>query len=312
MSKPWLPLSATLLLAACASGSASKDVTVIIEQGSSLKAAARMLETKGAIKSASGFLRHAKIFGSGDPIKPGEYEVEKGMDDGDVLALIQSGKTVQHLVMIPQGMPSIMVQERLMAEPLLKGDAPLPAEGSILPDSYSFQRGESRSAVVKRMEGAMAKTLSALWADRKPTTVVRSPQEAIILASIVEKETGKASERRTVAGVYSNRVRLGMKLQADPTVIYPVTKGKPLGRRILRSELNANNGYNTYAMPGLPVGPIANPGKASIAAVLDPEPTRALFFVADGSGGHVFAETGAQHSANVEKWYAIRRARGEM
>jgi UPF0755 protein len=301
-----------LSLAACASGSASKDVTVIIAQGSSLKAAARMLEEKGAITSSSSFLRHAKIFGSGDPIKPGEYEVTKGMDDGDVLALIQSGKTVQHLVMIPQGMPSIMVQERLMAEPLLEGDAPLPAEGSILPDSYSFQRGESRAAVVKRMENAMAKTLSALWADRKPTAVVRSPQEAIILASIVEKETGKASERRTVAGVYSNRVRLGMKLQADPTVIYPVTKGKPLGRRILRSELNADNGYNTYAIAGLPAGPIANPGKASIAAVLDPEPTRALFFVADGTGGHVFAETGAQHSANVEKWYAIRRARGEM
>jgi UPF0755 protein len=141
---------------------------------------------------------------------------------------------------------------------------------------------------------------------------VQSPEEAIILAAIVEKETGKPSERRMVAGVYSNRVRLGMKLQADPTVIYPVTKGKPLGRRILRSELNADNGYNTYARAGLPAGPIANPGKESIAAVLDPEPTRNLFFVADGTGGHVFAETGAQHNANVEKWYAIRRSRGEM
>ncbi|MFM2100516.1 MAG: Aminodeoxychorismate lyase [Pseudomonadota bacterium] len=298
-------------LAAC-SGHANKNVTVIVAQGSSLKAAARMLEDQGAISSASAFLRHAKIFGSGDPIKPGEYEVKAGMNDGEVLALIQSGKTVQHLVMIPQGMPSIMVQEKLMAEPLLTGDVPVPAEGSILPDSYSFQKGEDRAKVVSRMQAAMAKTLAKLWAERKATSVAKTPQEAIILASIVEKETGKESERRTVAGVYSNRVRMGMKLQADPTIIYPVTKGKPLGRRILKSEVNANNGYNTYAMTGLPMGPIANPGKDAIAAVLDPAPTRALFFVADGTGGHVFAETGAQHQANVEKWYALRKARGEM
>jgi UPF0755 protein len=301
-----------LLLTACSGGSASKDVTIVIAQGSSLKSAARMLEEKGAISSASGFLRNAKIFGSGDPIKPGEYRVKAGMDDGDVLELIQSGKTVQYLVMIPQGMPSIMVHEKLMAEPKLKGDVAIPAEGSILPDSYSFQTGESRAAVVKRMQKAMDKALAELWADRKPTTVVKTPQEALILAAIVEKETGKASERRMVAGVYSNRVRIGMKLQADPTVIYPVTKGKPLGRRIRRSELDANNGYNTYAMVGLPAGPIANPGKSSIAAVLDPLPTRNLYFVADGTGGHVFSETGAGHIANVEKWYAIRRARGEM
>ena len=132
------------------------------------------------------------------------------------------------------------------------------------------------------------------------------------LASIVEKETGKASERRMIAGVYSNRIRRGMKLDADPTVIYPITKGKPLGRRILRSELNANNGYNTYAMAGLPVGPIANPGKESIAAVLNPAETQALYFVADGTGGHVFANTLEEHNANVRKWFAIRRARGEM
>jgi UPF0755 protein len=142
--------------------------------------------------------------------------------------------------------------------------------------------------------------------------VVNSPQDAIILAGIVEKETGKASERRTVAGVYSNRLKTGMRLQADPTVIYPVTKGKPLGRRILRSELQADNGYNTYARAGLPAGPITNPGKEAIAAVLNPAPTRYVYFVADGTGGHVFAETLAEHNANVEKWYAIRKSRGEM
>jgi UPF0755 protein len=158
----------------------------------------------------------------------------------------------------------------------------------------------------------MSKELDSLWAKRKWNCPVNSKEEAVVLASIVEKETGKPSERRTVAGVYCNRLRIGMKLDADPTVIYPITKGKPLGRRIRRSELNAITGYNTYREPGLPDGPIANPGRESIAAVLDPAPTKALYFVADGSGGHVFAETLAEHQANVAKWYAIRRARGEM
>ena len=162
------------------------------------------------------------------------------------------------------------------------------------------------------MTDAMDKELARLWAGRKGNCPVYSGKDAIILASIVEKETGKPSERRTVAGVYCNRLRIGMKLDADPTVIYPITKGKPLGRRILRSELNADTGYNTYRRPGLPAGPIANPGRDSIAAVLDPAPTRAIYFVADGTGGHVFAETFAEHQANVAKWYAIRRQRGEM
>ena len=141
---------------------------------------------------------------------------------------------------------------------------------------------------------------------------MNSPQEAITLASIVEKETGKPSERRTVAGVYCNRLKIGMKLDADPTVIYPITKGKPLGRRIRRSELMADTGYNTYRRPGLPLGPIANPGRESIAAVLDPAQHEFIYFVASGDGGHVFAETFEQHRANVEKWYALRRQRGEM
>ena len=302
----------SLLLVACSGGAAKDDVTVIVAQGSSLKAAANMLEEKGAIASAGGFLRNAKMFGSSESIKPGEYKVEKGMTDAEVLALLQSGKTMLRFVAIPEGLPSVIVHDRLMAAPFLEGDVDVPAEGSVLPDSYSYERDEKRSAVMKRMQAAMSKTLAELWAQRKPTTVVTSPEQAIILASIVEKETGVAAERRTVAGVYSNRVRMGMKLQADPTVIYPVTKGRPLGRRILKSELAANNGYNTYAMAGLPAGPIANPGKASIAAVLDPEPTRAIYFVADGSGGHVFAETLAQHNANVEKWFALRKAKGEM
>jgi UPF0755 protein len=162
------------------------------------------------------------------------------------------------------------------------------------------------------MQAAMTKTLDSLWPKRSPMTVVKDKREAVILASIVEKETGRASERPMVAGVYSNRLRQGIKLDADPTVIYPVTRGKPLGRRILQSELRAVNGYNTYAMAGLPAGPIANPGKASLQAVLNPARTQALYFVADGTGGHVFANTLAEHEANVGKWRQLRRARGEM
>ena len=164
----------------------------------------------------------------------------------------------------------------------------------------------------KRMQAAMTKTLAALWDARDANTVAKSPAQAITLASIVEKETALAEERPLVAGVYSNRVRMGMRLQADPTVIYPVTKGRPLGRRIRKSELAADNGYNTYLKPGLPAGPIANPGKASIAAVLNPADTKALFFVANGKGGHVFSETNEGQNANVKKWFALRRARGEM
>ena len=301
-----------LILAACSGGSSSKDTVVVIKPGSSLTAAARTLEEAGTISSSDAFLRNAKLFGGDEPIKPGEYQIKAGMDSGEILELLQSGRTFQRFVIIPPGMPSILVHERLMGKDLLTGTVPVPAEGSILPDSYAYTKGEPRAAVLKRMQDAMAKTLAELWAARKPTTVAKSPQEAIILAGIVEKETAKPEERRTVAGVYSNRVRIGMKLQADPTVIYPVTKGKPLGRRILRSELNTDNGYNTYARAGLPIGPIANPGKESIAAVLDPEPTRYIYFVADGTGGHVFAETLAQHNTNVQKWFALRRVKGEM
>ncbi|HEV2569028.1 endolytic transglycosylase MltG [Sphingomonas sp.] len=293
-------------------GPAAKPTAVIVPEGGTLRSAARELEKAGAIASADRFYLLARLFGGEGTIRAGEYEVPKHASAREIVALLQSGKTLQRFVTIPEGMPSILVHEKLMATPLLTGSAPVPAEGSVLPDSYSYQRGESRAAVLKRMTTAMDKALAELWLKRKATSVVRSPQEAVNLAAIVEKETGVPAERRMVAGVYSNRLRIGMPLQADPTVIYPVTKGKPLGRRILRSELQADNGYNTYARAGLPAGPIANPGRASIAAVLDPAPTKALYFVAKGDGGHVFADTLAEHNANVARWYALRRARGEM
>lgn len=307
----WLKITIIALLLAACSGGAPSDVEVVIPQGSSIARAGTILEEAGAV-SASDFRNHARFFGSDAPIKPGEYKVEKGMDAGDILKLLQSGKTVQRFVMIPEGMPSIMVWERLMAQERLTGEIPVPPEGSVLPDTYAFTTGESRAAVVKRMQTAMDRTFDELWAKRTPRTAVKDRNEAITLASIVEKETSVPAERRTVAGVYTNRLAVGMRLQADPTIIYPITRGKPLGRRILRSEIQAVNDYNTYSMAGLPKGPIANPGKASIAAVLDPESNDYIFFVARGDGSHIFARTLAEHNANVQKWYQLRRDRGEM
>lgn len=293
-------------------GPAARPTTVVVAPGTSLVKAADQLEQAGVIASAERFLFQAKLFGGSEPIKAGEYEFPARASHSQLLSLMQHGRTLQRMVTIPEGLPSVLVHERLMSAPTLTGDVSVPEEGSVLPNSYSYQRGEPRSAVLKRMQAAMDRAFAELWPKRSPASVVSNRREAITLASIVEKETGKASERRMIAGVYSNRLRQGMKLDADPTVIYPITKGRPLGRRILRSELQANNGYNTYAMAGLPVGPIANPGRESIAAVLNPAPTEALYFVADGTGGHVFADTLAEHNANVQKWFAIRRARGEM
>jgi UPF0755 protein len=286
---------------------------VIVEEGATLASVARQLESEGIIPgTATTYRAMAKVFGSGDPVQAGEFEIPAGTSGGKVLDILQHGRPVVRLITVTEGMPSVIVQEKLAAIEGLVGPAPTPGEGTVLPNSYSWERGETRAAVLKRMTDAMSKELAALWPKKKGGCPVYSEKDAVILASIVEKETGKPSERRMVAGVYCNRLRIGMKLDADPTVIYPITKGKPLGRRIKRSELNAITGYNTYREPGLPDGPIANPGRDSIAAVLDPAPTKALYFVADGTGGHVFADTLAEHNANVARWFAIRRARGEM
>ncbi|MEA1071535.1 endolytic transglycosylase MltG [Sphingomonas sp. LY29] len=294
-------------------GPTDKPQPLLVEQGSSVAAVAKKLEQAKLIRGdATTFRAFAKFLGGGDPVQAGEFDIPAGSSPAAILDLLQHGRPVQRLLTIPEGMPAVLVQERLAAMPFATGPAPLPAEGRVLPDSYTYERGEARAAVLKRMTDAMDKELAVLWAKRKPACPVNTPQEAVTLASIVEKETSKPSERRTVAGVYCNRLKIGMKLDADPTVIYPITKGKPLGRRILRSELNSITGYNTYREVGLPAGPIANPGRESIAAVLDPAPTKALYFVADGTGGHVFADTLQQHNANVAKWYALRRSRGEM
>jgi UPF0755 protein len=289
-----------------------EDTAFVVPSGSSLSSVASKLEQEGHVGSADSFLLMAKVFGSGDPIQAGEFLLPAGASAARILDTFQRGQVIRRFITIPEGLPSIMVHERLMAEPLLTGPVPVPEEGSVLPDTYDFERGEPRTAVLARMQQAMRSTVAELWPKRRADIAVSSPQEAVVLASIVEKETGVPRERRMVAGLYSNRVKQGMLLQADPTIIYPITKGKPLGRRIRQSEIQAVNDYNTYTMVGLPKGPITNPGRASIEAVLNPAKTEALYMVADGTGGHQFASTLAEHNANVAKWFALRRARGEM
>lgn len=294
------------------SGPLKEDTAFVVPDGASVSGIAAKLEREGAISSADAFRLRARALGGGSPIKAGEFLLPAGASPARILEILQSDEFIRRFIVVPEGMPSIMVHERLMAQPYLTGQIPVPAEGSILPDSYDFQRGESREAVVARMQAAMQRTLKEAWAKRGPNLVVKTPEEALTLASIVEKETGKPSERRLVAGLYSNRLREGMMLQADPTIIYPITRGKPLGRRIRQSEIRAVNDYNTYSMTGLPKGPITNPGRESIEAVLNPSKTDALYMVADGTGGHAFASTLDEHNRNVAKWFAIRRARGEI
>jgi UPF0755 protein len=294
------------------SGPLEKDTAFIVPDGSSLSGIASKLEREGALSSADSFRLRARVLGGGAPIKAGEFLLPAGASPAKILEILQSDDVIRRFITVPEGMPSIIVHERLTAKQHLTGKIPVPAEGSLLPDSYDFERGESRAAVVGRMQAAMDRTLKQLWAKRAPGIAVKTPREALILASIVEKETGKPSERRLVAGLYSNRLRQGIMLQADPTIIYPITKGKPLGRRIRQSEIQAINDYNTYSMVGLPKAPITNPGRESIAAVLNPAKTDAIYMVADGTGGHAFASTLEEHNRNVAKWFAIRRARGEL
>ena len=264
------------------SATVAKDTSFTIPAGASVASVADKLEAEGLVSSASGFMLRARIFGSDAPIQAGEFKLTPDMSQSDILSAFQSGDVIRRFVTIPEGMPSILVWERLMAEPLLSGEVAVPPEGSILPDTYAFERGQSRASLVEQTQAAMDKALAEEWAKRGPRIAVSTMREALVLAAIVEKETGKPEERRMVAGLYSNRVRTGMKLQADPTIIYPLTQGKPLGRRIRQSEIAAVNGYNTYTRVGLPEGPITNPGRDSIAAVMNPENTGALFMVADG------------------------------
>ncbi|HEX8661187.1 MAG TPA: endolytic transglycosylase MltG, partial [Brevundimonas sp.] len=246
-------------------------------------------------------------------LRAGEYEVPSKASLRSVIVLLVEGRVVRHYVTLPEGWSSAQAVDILNRQPILIGTVDVtPDEGALWPDTYEVSRGETRNSVVARMRRARDATLARLWAARSPSTVVRSPEEAVILASIVEKETGIAFERPRVAAIFTNRLRAGMRLESDPTIVYGITRGRPLGRGIRRSELDRATAWNTYQIDGLPPTPIANPGRDAIAAVLNPPRTDELFFVADGTGGHVFARTYDEHLANVARWREIERRKAGL
>ena len=287
-------------------------VVVDLPRGSGVTAIASRLADAGAIEHPLVFVALARASGRDRTLKAGEYAIEAGMSPEAIMALLESGKVVLHPVAVPEGLTVQEVFAALQASPVLSGELPaLPAEGSLLPETYLVPRGEPRADIVQRMHADMQSALGQLWAGRRPDLPLRTPEEALVLASIIEKETAKPDEYRLVAAVFHNRLRQGMPLQTDPTVIYALTGGKgPLGRELLRADLAVDNPYNTYRIAGLPPGPIANPGRGALAAALDPAPVDYLYFVADGTGGHAFAATLAEHNRNVARWRKLRQAGG--
>ena len=283
--------------------------TVLLRRGARVQEIAAALKRSGAIASTPAFLVAAEVTGAARRLKSGEYLIPSRASLGAVLRRIRSGEIVHHRVTLPEGVASQPAADILKAADVLTGDVPTPPEGALLPETYDVVRGDSRSAVLQRMMDDRDRLLATLWAKRQPGLPYASPQDAVTLASIVEKETALPAERPRVAAVYVNRLRAGMALAADPTLIYGITRGYPLGRGLTRSELQADTPFNTYLHPGLPPTPIANPGRASLAAVLDPPRTQELYFVADGTGGHAFARTPAEQELNVAKWRAIEKAR---
>lgn len=280
---------------------------VILSRGASTGQIANALKAAGVIGSREIFYLAAKLGGAGRHLKAGEYEFKSGQTMAQVLSDIEQGRVVKRFVAVPEGFTSDMAVDAVRAQPVLTGTVEAPPEGSILPDSYQIERGEDRTEVVGKMRAARDELLAQLWAGRDPNVPLRSPDEAVTLASVVEKETGIPTERPRIAAVFENRLRAGMKLESDPTIIYGITKGRPLGRGITMKELVTATPYNTYRIVGLPPTPIANPGRAALAAVLNPPKSDELYFVADGTGGHAFASTYADHAANVAKWRAIER-----
>ena len=288
---------------------------VMVERGKGVGAIAQTLAHERVIAHPVLFRVGARVTRLHRSLKAGEYEFLSGMSLEDVFGKLARGEVYQRKITLREGLTSWQIVRALDAVPELTGTivAP-PAEGSLLPETYVFLRGDRREDVLRHMQAALQEALGALWAARAPNLPLSSPQDALTLASIVEMETGKPEERRRVASVFVNRLRKGMALQSDPTVIYALTKGRvqeggegPLGRRLLRADLNVDSPYNTYKTPGLPPGPIANPGRESLEAALNPEETNFLYFVADGTGGHVFSATLAEHNAHAVRWRALRK-----
>lgn len=288
-------------------GPSAETVLVMIPPGAGVSGITRRLEQAGVIDQPFVFAIGARLL-HGRSLRAGEYEIPAQASAHAIVDLLASGKTYVRRLTVPEG---LTVAEALEIVAVAEGLTGLierqPGEGELLPETYNYSYGDRRDAVMARMAAAMQRTLAELWERRAPNLPFATPREALILASIVEKETGVEAERARVAGVFINRLRQGMRLESDPTVVYALSRGgEPLGRPLTRKDLETDDPYNTYRNTGLPPGPIANPGRAALAAALSPMATDELYFVADGAGGHRFARTYAEHLKNVARYRALR------
>lgn len=291
-------------------GSAESRQMIYVAPGQGATAIGATLEQQGLVSDRRLFRLAAMVRGSADRLHAGEFDVPAGLTALDLVDFLVRATPVQRKLTVPEGLTNTAVADLVRATDHLTGSIDMmPPEGSLLPETYYYSRGEARQTVMHRMAEAQKVLLADLWANRALDLPLDTPQEAIVLASIIEKETGISGERRDVASVFINRLRRGMRLQSDPTAIYAITGGEALGRRLLRADLQVDSPYNTYRYAGLPPGPIANPGRAALEAALNPHETDYIYFVADGSGGHVFAATLEQHNANVAAWRRIRKER---
>ena len=293
-----------------APGPLQEDKVVSIPGRAGKRDIADVLQREGVIDvSPWVFIGGVLAMKASSDLKPGEYSFQKNASLRDVIATIVEGKVVQHAVTIPEGLTSEQIVERLSDNDLFTGSVrEIPREGTLLPETYKFPRGTTRDQVVQRMQQAQKRAVADIWERHSPDLPIKTPEQLVTLASIVEKETGKPDERSRVAAVFVNRLKQRIKLQSDPTIIYGLVGGKgTLGRPIKRSEISQPSPYNTYVIDGLPPGPISNPGRASLEAAANPARTRDLFFVADGTGGHAFTETYDQHQKNVAKLRASEK-----
>lgn len=290
-----------------APGPLAEDTIVVLPPGLSLRQVAGLLFDAGAIDEPGLFVAWLRLSGDARRLKAGEYLIPAAASARRIRNLLRRGDTVVHRFTVAEGLTSKQVVALLRAEPALSGDiAAIPPEGTLLPETYHYSRGDSRSALLERMRAAMERTLLELWDGRAGDLSLATPADALTLASIVEKETAIAAERPRVAAVFVNRLRRGMKLQSDPTVAYGLHGGDPPERPLTTADLARGTPFNTYVIDGLPPGPIANPGRQSLAAVLNPANTTELYFVADGSGGHAFANSLDEHQRNVRKWRRLQ------
>jgi UPF0755 protein len=282
--------------------------TVVIAKGSGLAGIALQLEASGIISSGRVFVWAARLTGGARALRAGEYAFPARASMEAVLETLVAGRTVLRRLTVPEGLTARQIVALVEGAGGLEGSvAPLPKEGSLLPETYHYAYGDPRGTLVERMRRDMGRAVAKLWADRAEGLPFDKPEEAVILASVVEKETALPAERSRIAAVFINRLKKGMRLQSDPTVVYALTGGRgALGRKLTRADLDVDHPYNTYRNLGLPPGPICNPGRASLGAVLHPAKTEELYFVADGSGGHVFAKTLAEHNRNVAEWRRVR------